>query len=66
MTLSSADIAYKSVTMDTRFPYLQIVIQAYLCKLVLQVNAEIHVLHGVHHDVNELHTRHLQQESAKR
>lgn len=42
------------------WPHLQIVIQAQLGKLILQVNPEVHVLHRVDHNVDELHAGHLQ------
>lgn len=42
--------------------HLQILVQWEVCELVLQVNAEVHILHRVHHDVYELHAGHLETE----
>lgn len=39
---------------------LQVVIQSQLGEFILEMDPEVHVLHRVHHDVDELHARHLQ------
>lgn len=39
--------------------YLQVLVQVQLGEVVLQMDSEVHVLHRVHHDVNELHAGHL-------
>lgn len=36
-----------------------------LCELVLQMHTEVHVLHRVDHNVDELHACHLEQRSRK-
>jgi len=41
-------------------PHLKIVIQTQQCELMLEMDPEVHVFYGVHHDVDELHARHLQ------
>ena len=40
--------------------YLEIVIKAKQCELMLQMYSKVHIFHRVHHDVDELHARHLQ------
>ena len=39
--------------------HLQVVVQPVAGELVLQVDSEVHVLHWVNHDVDELHAGHL-------
>lgn len=39
--------------------YLQVVIQPKLCEFILQMDSEVHVLHWVDHNVNELHASDL-------
>ncbi len=47
-----------------QFPYLQIVIQSELSEVILEMNSEVHVLYRVHHNIDELHARHLSHEGS--
>lgn len=44
--------------------YLQIVIQSKLGEVILEMNSEVHVLYWVHHNIDELHARHLSHEGS--
>jgi len=48
---------------DPAATHVQVLVQAELGKFVLQVDSEVHVLHRVDDDVDELHAGHLQGET---
>ena len=39
--------------------HLQVQVQTQVSELILQEDTEVHILHRVHHNVDELHASHL-------